>query len=523
MRPLFDEIRAYVGFGPEDETALRSFSPVARPHFEAIVAEFYAVVRLHEGAAAVLRDEAQVERLRQSLTKWLDELLLGPWDDAYLERRARIGQVHVRVGLAQHYMITAMSRVRASLQRIAAAAYRDHPELDDSVRLAIAKVCDLDLALMLETYRADIIARLHRMEQVEKDALQSRVEGLERSYRQATETAELVMITLDSRFRVIFWNGTASRISGHASDEARGRDLFPLLFGEGATKARAVFEEAAGKGSVEQPLVTRTGHARLVRWRVGRLENPDLDGPAWLLTGIDITEEERLERQARINERLAVAGTLAAGLAHEIRNPLNGASLHITVLERSLMRLPEVPETALESAEVLKTEVKRLSALVSDFLEVARPRPIQRSLCDLNEVVSHVLCLVRPEAEGRCVSLSLERFPFEIPASVDPERLRQAVLNLVKNALEAAGEEGKVVVRVRRVVNEGQIDVEDDGPGLPETSAPVFDAFFTTKERGTGLGLSIVHRIAADHGGSVLYESRPGRTLFTLRLPLDLR
>lgn len=522
MRPLFDEIKSYIGFGKEDEAALARFFPTARPHFDNIVAEFYAVVRLHEGAAAVLRDEAQVLRLRTSLGHWLHELLQGPWDDAYLERRARIGQVHVRVGLDQHYMITAMSRVRASLQSIASTAYRDEPELDMAVRIAIARVCDLDLAIMLETYRADVIARLHRIEQVEKDALLTRVAGLERLYRQATEAAELLMLTLNGDGQVILFNSTASRVTGYASDEVQGRDPFPLLFGDEADAVRSSFMAIAGGASIEQPLVTRSGHQKLVRWRTARQEHPEL-GPVWLVTGIDITEEQRLARQARINERLAVAGTLAAGLAHEIRNPLNGASLHIAVLERSLGRLPTLPEDLLESASVLKTEIKRLSALVSDFLEMARPRPIQRSACDLNETVSAIVTLIRPEAESRGVRLALDPFPFAIPIAIDEERLRQAVLNLVQNALDAAGRGGEVTLRVRQTVRDARIDIEDDGPGLPDASAPVFDAFFTTKERGTGLGLSIVHRIAADHGGDVSFESQPGKTIFTLRLPLELQ
>lgn len=521
MRELFDEIKSYVGFGPEDEAALRRFLPIARPHFEAVVDEFYAIVRLHEGAATVLRDEAQVKRLEASLIVWLEELLRGPWDDAYLESRARIGHVHVRVGLAQQYMITAMSRIRASLQVLASKAFLEEPEFNARLRLSITRVCDLDLALMLETYRSDIIARLHRVEELEKDALRTQALGHQRLYRQAMETAELIVFTFDSSFRLLQFNTTAAKITGYAFDEVEGRDPFPLLFDEKAEELRALFTSSDELGPVEYPMLTRSGHFRLVRFRIARQEHPEIEGPIWLVTGVDITEEERLARQARINERLAVAGTLAAGLAHEIRNPLNGASLHVTVLDRALRRLPELPESAIESAGILKTEINRLSALVTDFLEVARPRPIKRSPCDINETIANVATLVRPEAEGRGIRLEVERFPFEIVAAVDAERLRQATLNLIKNAFDAAGEGGKVVLRIRQTVNEAQIDVEDDGPGFPVTDSPIFDAFFTTKERGTGLGLSIVHRIIADHGGSIAFESRKGRTIFTLNLPLD--
>lgn len=525
MRPFFDELKSYVGFGPRDERALERFHPFARPHLAAIADEFYAVVRLHEGAAAVLRDEAQVRRLKATLEQWMNELLSGPWDDAYLERRARIGQVHVRVGLRQHYMVTAMSRVRSALVRLVTTVAPGEPEHEAELRRAIGRVCDLDLAIMLETYREDVISRLRRIEQVERDVLATRVADLERLYREATETAELLMLTLDGGFRVLLVNANAARTTGHAPDELIGRDPFPILFGDDAESVRAAIETAAASATaVELPLLTRSGHRRLVRWRAARHDHPELGGTMWIVTGTDVTDERNLARTARINERLAVAGTLAAGLAHEIRNPLNGASLHVSVLERALGRLDGVPPSAFEAAAVLKTELKRLSSLVSDFLEVARPRPLTRTPVDLNDVVASIATLVAPESESRGVEVRVERFPFPVELSLDRDTFRQALLNLVQNATDAASEQGgHVVLRVRQSSSDAYVDVEDDGPGMRDPNAPIFDAFFTTKERGTGLGLSIVHRIVSDHGGDVTFDTRPGRTVFTVRLPLDLR
>ena len=103
---------------------------------------------------------------------------------------------------------------------------------------------------------------------------------------------------------------------------------------------------------------------------------------------------------------------------------------------------------------------------------------------------------------------------------VDRERLQQVLLNLMQNAVEALARGGTVTVRARREPRHAVIDVEDDGPGLPSDSAPIFDAFFSTKPAGTGLGLAIVHRIVTDHGGTIDVESRPGRTQFRIRLPL---
>jgi len=150
---------------------------------------------------------------------------------------------------------------------------------------------------------------------------------------------------------------------------------------------------------------------------------------------------------------------------------------------------------------------------------VSRPRPLQLTECDLNDLARGVRTLLSPEAEARRVSLVLEPFPFQVEARVDVERIKQVLVNLVRNALDAVKEGGTVTLRARRLPEHVEIDVADDGPGIPEPAAPIFDAFYTTKDKGTGLGLSIVQRIVNDHGGDVSFASRPGLTVFTVRLP----
>jgi signal transduction histidine kinase len=133
-----------------------------------------------------------------------------------------------------------------------------------------------------------------------------------------------------------------------------------------------------------------------------------------------------------------------------------------------------------------------------------------------------VTTLIRPEAESARVAISVEIAPQTPAVRGDPERLRQVLLNLTRNAIEATGGGigGHLRLKARPVDAEVEIAVEDDGPGFSE-DLPVFDAFFTTKEHGTGLGLAIVHRIVVDHGGTIRVESRPGRTCFTLALPAE--
>src|SRR5262249_16688338 len=220
-------------------------------------------------------------------------------------------------------------------------------------------------------------------------------------------------------------------------------------------------------------------------------------------------------------EKLAAVGTLAAGLAHEIRNPLNGALLHVTFLERGLIRAGAEPET-LEALRVVGGEIDRLSQLVSEFLDFARPQPLTRQPVAPQAVGERAAQLV--EADGAAAHVVVVRdFPrADLVVDADAAKLEQVLLNLVRNAIEAMAPigGGQVVIRARRTPLHAILEVEDHGPGLQNAHAPIFDAFYSTKPNGTGLGLAIVHRIISDHGGTISVESEPGRVVFRATLPL---
>jgi signal transduction histidine kinase len=210
---------------------------------------------------------------------------------------------------------------------------------------------------------------------------------------------------------------------------------------------------------------------------------------------------------------------MAAGLAHEVRNPLNSAALQLQVLRRRLAKGESTAASIDVVAALVEDEIRRLERLVSDFLSFARPRPLELQVTALEELCRGVVALFTPEVEAAGVELTLDVAPDLPPVEVDPERLRQVIQNLVRNALEAMPEGGRLTIRAHRVDGHVEIDVADTGAGFGD-EAPVFDAFFTTKPKGTGLGLSIVHRIVTDHGGTVRVRSRPGETCFTVSLPV---
>jgi len=234
--------------------------------------------------------------------------------------------------------------------------------------------------------------------------------------------------------------------------------------------------------------------------------------------GIDVTTEREMMRRTLRAERLAAVGTLAAGLAHEVRNPLNSASLQLQVLKRRLAKGQH--EAAVVAADLVLGEIQRLDNLVSDFLAFARPQPLRPKETDPNPLVLGVAELLQPEANAKGVELEVELCDRIEHVDVEEERMRQVLLNLTRNAIEAVQAKQRVVLRTRAADVSGDvgIEVEDNGPGFPE-EAPIFDAFYTTKEHGTGLGLAIAHRIVTDHGGSLAVTSEPGRTRFTVTLP----
>jgi signal transduction histidine kinase len=163
---VFHQLKSYLRFDGEDERQLRAFHPLAAPSFQAVAEAFYARILLHEEATRVLQGgESQVGRLKVTLAAWLDTLLLGPWDDAYWEHRKRIGQVHVRIGMPQHLMFGAMNVVRAELDRLARDRLPAGPGLE-ATRAALAKILDLELAIMLHTYRDDLLAQQARVERL---------------------------------------------------------------------------------------------------------------------------------------------------------------------------------------------------------------------------------------------------------------------------------------------------------------------------------------------------------------------
>lgn len=230
------------------------------------------------------------------------------------------------------------------------------------------------------------------------------------------------------------------------------------------------------------------------------------------------------EAQARIiqNEKMAVVGTFASGLAHEVRNPLNSIALQLSLLERRVAPLgADISRELRDQTGVIREEVRRLDNLVGDFLQFSRTNRIQFRPTNLAVLVDEVTRLLGPEARVARVTLRHEEVGGLTPdLRVDAEKIKQVVINLVQNAIEAMPDGGRVTIECGLVHGQARIAVRDSGPGLPE-GLDIFQLFVTTKARGTGLGLSIAQQIVLEHGGEIRAENEPGTgAVFTILLPV---
>ncbi len=238
----------------------------------------------------------------------------------------------------------------------------------------------------------------------------------------------------------------------------------------------------------------------------------------------DITEKRKKETQLRRAESLAALTTLAAGVAHEINNPLASIAIRIQLLEKLILggsKTTEVPAMT-KHLGVIKEEIDRLKHIVVDFLFAVRPMDIQLLSGEIGPVIDELVELIQPEAErsGIDIRVNLEK---DLPMILmDRRHLKQALLNLIQNAMAAMPSGGTLNLSAAHVNDELRLTVSDTGTGIPEELlTKIFEPYFTTKKNGTGLGLTITFKIIKEHSGEISLESKEGRgSAFTIHLPV---
>jgi len=355
---------------------------------------------------------------------------------------------------------------------------------------------------------------------------------MEAYYANVVDSVGDGVIVLDNSGAVTLVNPAAEEIAGVSRRQAIGGTFGDIFKGEGPLIDMVAKTVATGMSVSDHENIVLKRNGKIMP--VGASTSPLLDSVGERIGTIvllrDLTNVRELEEAVRQADRLSSLGALAAGLAHEIKNPLGGIKGAAQLLE---LEFPENEELR-EYIRVMLKEVQRVNLIVEELLALASPGRLKLAKVNLHRVLSDIVLLQRRAADGRKVSIQQFFDPSIPPILADESLLTQLFLNLVRNALEAVGE-GGVVKGTSRVLadysmtQKGErrarmvaIDVADNGPGIPaDVLENMFTPFFTTKSKGTGLGLAICQKIVSEHRGMIRVDSAPSRgTVFTVMIPL---
>jgi two-component system sensor histidine kinase HydH len=325
------------------------------------------------------------------------------------------------------------------------------------------------------------------------------------------------LIATDPQGRIAFFNTSAEQISGISKSSALGQlpdQVMPhddcglnALLKQGRTVREQ--EMVCSFGGDKRNIPVSVSATRIVN------ELDQLVGHVLIIR--DLGEVRRLQEAIRRQEKLAALGGMAAGVAHEIRNPLSSIKGLATYLAGKFG--PESDDR--DAARVMVQEVDRLNRVISELLEFARPSDITPRAMDVAALLQHSLQLIQQDAAAKEVQIQLNVQDGLCRALIDPDRFSQCLLNLYLNAIQAMPDGGRLTIAcAREDSGDIKLEISDTGKGIPEKHiAEIFNPYFTTKPTGTGLGLAIVHKIVDGHGGRIAVQSSPDGTTFTLYLP----
>jgi len=271
-----------------------------------------------------------------------------------------------------------------------------------------------------------------------------------------------------------------------------------------------------GAMALSQPIVN--GEVTLGARRVV-MDLEILEAKGYLLTIRDVEAKRSITRQLDVSQRLSALNRLTGGVAHEIKNPLNSIGLHLEILKERVAGTDEIAE---EELRILRDETRRLDRVVKTFLDFTKPVELKLKPVDLGEILGSLCQFLMPEAQSRNVELVVHAPDPAARISGDEDLLKQAFLNLLRNAMEAMPQGGVMDVKVVREPVEFIILIRDNGVGIPsESRGKIFQLYFTTKTQGSGIGLAVTYRVVQLHNGSIQFESKPGEgTVFELRFPV---
>jgi two-component system, sporulation sensor kinase E len=371
------------------------------------------------------------------------------------------------------------------------------------------------------TFLDKLLTRLDRVGQADLQAYLQRLSKEKGFFETIFNTLQEGIVVVDARGRIQYLNHAVTGLLGLDPAKALGSSMaqhlkelyWPSLL-------------AAGR-VVNRELEVFYPQQRYLNFYLVPLGDDEQDLLGYAIIFHDQTARREQAREVIESERLHAVTLLAAGVAHELGNPLNSLNIHLQLLDRDLRRRGDGadPKDLLESVRVARAEVARLDTIISQFLGAVRPAHAIRSMVGINDVVRESLRFLEPEIADRDVIVQEELAEGLPSIPANPDQLKQAFYNLIKNAVQALNHGGILRVATSRSDTQLEISFEDNGTGISsEDMAHITEPYFTRKKAGSGLGLFIVQRIIHEHGGHLELLSQPGRgTTARILLPLAER
>jgi len=364
-----------------------------------------------------------------------------------------------------------------------------------------------------------LVTRLDRVEPGEVQQIVTRLIREKGLLEQVFESLQEGVIVLDPGGVIDFVNRAACQFFGLDPERANGQPL--------SSQVRGLDWTSLGRPgrTVSRDLEVFYPENRYLNFYLSPIESSDgeVETVGYVMLVRDLTRTRAEAEQTLESERLNALTLLAAGVAHEIGNPLNSLDIHLQLMERKLRKLPSGDRKGLEeNLTTARGEIQRLDSILRQFLHAVRPSVPHREPCDIHALIRDSVKLLEPELSSRHIAVELDFPPGLPPASLDGPQFQQVFYNLIRNAYQAlAGDDGRITIRTRHNDYEFLIVIEDNGSGIsPEHMGSLFEPYRTTKASGTGLGLLIVRRIVREHGGEIALESEEHvGTRVTIHLP----
>jgi two-component system, sporulation sensor kinase E len=380
------------------------------------------------------------------------------------------------------------------------------------------------MALKKHTSLDRMLGRLDQLDPVNLTNLVQRLARERRVFEDIFDTLQEGVLVIGADGVIDYANAAAGRLIGLSNGEVTGQTLWRLV-----PDLRPSLEVSLSEAAPALPVVAREFELTYPEPRTVRLHLMPFRGEnrgglrRYAVILSDITRDKRTTEARIESERTSSILLLAAGVAHELGNPLNSLTIHLQLIERKLKKLKagKDADAVADSIQVCQAEVKRLDGIISNFLDAIRPRPPDLAETNLTDVLGEVLAFQQGELADRGIAIEAET-PSDLPrVMADRNQLKQVFFNLVKNASEAMASGGRLRIAARADDDSVFLVFGDSGAGIkPEDLARLFQPYFTTKIGGHGLGLMIVQRIMREHGGQISFESKEGvGTVVTLQFP----